>query len=49
MWLAVLAGLIIAILVGSYYVFPNYVCPTVGQTSSPGTIDPFVGFCSVFK
>jgi hypothetical protein len=49
-FLLVVGGLIFVVLLFSFYIFPDIICPSVpdtgGQTDAK---DPIRGFCSVFK
>jgi len=49
-FLLVVGGLVLVVLLFSFYIFPDIICPSVpdagGQTDAK---DPIRGFCSVFK
>lgn len=49
-FLLVIGGLVLVVLLFSFYIFPDIICPSVpdagGQTDAN---DPIIGFCSVFK
>ncbi len=46
----VVGGLVLLVLLFSFYIFPYFICPAVIDDSEQAVLnDPIRGFCSVFK
>jgi hypothetical protein len=43
-------GLVVLVLIFSFYVFPYIICPAIPESSEEADLkDPIKGFCSVFR
>jgi len=42
-------GLVLLVLLFSFYIMPEVICPSIGATGQASFKDPIRGFCSTFR